>query len=208
MAGAGYGTSGAPVAGEVTLEQRSAALADVPGTKAAEQQLKDEEAVVGTNAGLVGYVAAPEHANKRWLVKKGTPVKTAMAAGGSVGIIPLVTREGDIWAKFVNGVLVTDVPEVIDWCDEHPQICRRSDDPATKGWATLQELSTRRANRERLLDPSDMNADETFPVGLGNGDGDLRDQAAKPGSAGGQLVESAETSKQAAEQERAARDVS
>ncbi len=208
MVGEGFGSSGAPAEGQVAPEQRKAATADQPGTQSAEQKFNSEAGtVVGEETGLVGFVSDPEHANKRWLVKAGTPIKTAMAAGGSVGVIPLVTREGDVWAKFVNGVLVTDDPVIITWCDEHPAICRRSDDPATKGWATLKELSVHRSNRERLLDPSDMNADESFPPGMANVAG-LRAEAAKVSSAGGQLVENAELSKQSAEQERAARDAS
>jgi hypothetical protein len=59
----------------------------------------------------------------------------------------------------------------------------------TKGWATLKELEARKANREKLLDASDMDADKTFPPGLVD---NLREQAAKPGSSGDQLVEQAE----------------
>lgn len=200
-----YDGSGAPEAGVVSPEARREAREDDADAQGAAQHFQREEVVVPPEEGLVAYVAAGEYANATYLIKAGEPVKAPLQAGGTIGIVPLVKRESDVWAKFINGVLVTDKPEVIKWCDEHPTICRRSDDPATKAWATLKDLQTHRANRERLHDPSEMDADASFPAGLTD---NLREQAAKPGSPGGRAVESAEITKQSVERERAASDPS
>lgn len=191
-----YGDSGAPVAGEVAPQAKQEARGDLQGRQAASEQLGEEKIDVTVEEGQVAYVAAAEHSNSAHLVEAGTLVKTALAPGNTSGIVPLVTREGDVWAKFINGVLVTDDSKVIAWCDEHTKICRRTTDPATKGWATLKDLSARKANREQLIDPSEMNADDTFPVGMVD---NLRAEAAKAGSPGSDLVEAAETSRQSIE---------
>jgi hypothetical protein len=185
-----YGNSGAPEAGVVTPQQRGEVTGALPDRQGAATQLQTEEVTASPiEEGLVGFVAAAEHATSDWLVEAGKLVKAPIPAGSTSGIVPLVRRDGDVWAKFSNGVLVTKDPKVIKWCDEHSKICRRSSDPVTKGWATLKELEARKANREKLLDASEMNADETFPPGLVD---NLREQAAKPGSSGDQLVGQAE----------------
>lgn len=196
----GYGDSGAPEMGTVTAEEKAADRPDSQGSVAAAGLLDKEDIAVEADDGLVSYVASDEHANSRWLVKPGDAIKTAIPAGVTTGIIPLVKREGDIWAKFVNGVMVTDVPEVIEWCSKNTDKCRRSDDPMTKGWATLKSLQARRANREQLVDPSEMNADEAFPADLA----EHIAQAAKSGSAGADAVDNAELTKKSIRDKRAA----
>jgi hypothetical protein len=66
----------------------------------------------------------------------------------------------------------------------------------TKGWATLKELQARKSNRERLVDPTELDADASYPVG-GHGNA-LAEQAAKPNSTGSKLVEAAEGARQQA----------
>jgi hypothetical protein len=194
-----YGDSGAPAGGEVSSEQRQEVTKDAPGVKAAHQQFEQEEVVAPTAESLVAYVAAGEHANSKFLVKAGEAVKGPASANTSPGVISLWRREGDIWAKFVNGVMVTDDPLVMAWCSKNPTICRRSDDPLTKSWATIKDLQTKKANRELLIDPSAMNADEDFPAGIFD---PSRGQGAKEDSPGGKAVAAAELSRQSAEQER------
>ncbi len=194
-----YGDSGAPEMGTVTAEQKAADRPDVQGSVAAAGLLDKEAIAVEADDNLVSYVAADTYANSRWLVKQGDIVKTAIPAGVTTGIVPLVTRIGDIWAKFTNGILVTDVAEVIEWCSRHTDICRRSDDPMTKGWATLKNLQTRKANREQLVDASEMNADEAFPADMVE---HIAAQAAKSGSAGAAVVENAELTKKSIRQQR------
>ncbi len=193
----GFGTSGAPEAGAPEQSERLDAP-DVAGAAQAAGQLEKEElAVEIEDTGMIAYVASATHANSRWLVRPGKVVATAVPAGVTTGIIPLVKRDGDIWAKFVNGVMVTEDPIVIKWCGENTDICRRSDDPMTKGWATLKNLQARKANREQLVDPSEMNADEAFHPG--NLQEHIAAQAAKSGSAGDTLVKNAELTKKSIE---------
>ncbi len=199
----GFGNSGAPEAGVVSPEQRQADAPDAQGAAAAAGKLDKDTIAVEADDGLVSYVAAAQHANSRWLVKAGEVVKTAIPAGVTTGIIPLVKREGDIWAKFINGVMVTDDPVVIDWCASHTTICRRSDDPSTKGWATLKGLQARKANREQLIDASEMDADEAFPADLTS---HIRNEAAKSGSPGSDAVENAELTKEGIREQRARAD--
>lgn len=201
MGQAEYGDSGAPEAGTVTAEQKDADRPDNQGAVAAAGLLEKEDIAVKDDDGMVAYVASDEYANSRWLVKPGDIVKTAMAAGSTTGIIPLVTRTGDIWAKFVGGIMVTDVKEVIEWCSLHTDICRRSDDPMTRSWATMKSLQTRKANREQLVDASEMNADEAFPADLTE---HIAAQAAKSGSVGSDAVDNAELTKASIRQQRVA----
>ncbi len=196
----GFGNSGAEELGAPTPQER-VDLPDNKGATAAASILEKEDVQVEADDGLIAYVAAAQHANSRWLVQAGETVKTAIPAGVTTGIIPLVKREGDIWAKFVNGVMVTDNEVVIDWCGKHTDICRRSDDPMTKGWATLKGLQARLANREQLIDPSEMNADEAFPAGLVD---HIVAQAAKPGSPGDAAVKNAELTKESIRQRQEA----
>ena len=191
----------APVAGTVSASERQDAHADLPGTQEAAQILGKEDTVVPADDGLVAFVAAEEFANSKWLVKAGTVVEAPPQVGGTIGIIPAVTRKGDIWVKFVNSVFVTDNPDAIQWCEENSTICRPESDPATKAWATLKSLQTRRANRERLLDPTEMDADQSFPVGSGKSA--LQEQVASPDSVGGKAVESARISRESIQQEQA-----
>ena len=202
MGNAGFGDSGAPTEGVVTAKQKGEVTDGVQGSQAASATFQKEADVAPADDGLVAYVAAEEYANSRYLVADGDPVKAPIAAGGTVGIIPLIRRDGDVWAKFVNKVLVTDDPAVIKWCDAHTKICRRTDDPMTKSWATMKSLQARRANRERLLDTSEMDADEAFPSGLVGGN--LQEQVAKPGSAGSDAVVNAEGAKESIVQSRTA----
>jgi hypothetical protein len=201
MGNSGFGDSGAPTRGEVSPQEKAEVTDGVQGAVSASSTFQEAEEVAPADEGLVAYVSAEEYANSRHLITPGTPIKAPIAAGGTVGIIPLIRRDGDIWARFVNSILVTDEPDVIAWCDAHTKICRRSSDPMTKSWATVKGLQARKANRDRILDSSEMDADEAFPPGIV---GRLQEQAAKPGSTGAKLVEDAETTKGSIEQARAA----
>ncbi len=97
------------------------------------------------------FVSSEEFHNTRFLAKAGVAVKAPILAGSTSGIVPLVTRDGDLFAEFHSGVLVTKVPEVIVWCEEHPSVCRDATDPRTPGWATLKAMQTSKANREAAL---------------------------------------------------------
>ena len=168
MVAAIFGDSGAPAEGIVSPEQRAEAAQVVAGSKEAAAVFNPADAVVTSpdDDELIAYVAAEAYANSRWLVKHGVAVKAPIGSGTTPGMIPLVKREGDVWVKFVNSVMVTKDPLVIAWCEENTDKCRRSDDPTTKGWATLKSLKASRANREKLIDTTEMDADAAFPPGL------------------------------------------
>lgn len=191
---AGVGNSGAPAAGSVSAEDRAASTASPEERSAGATLLKEE--IAPPDEGVLAYVASDEHANSRFLVKAGVPTQAAPVAGSTLGIPPLVNRVGDVWAIFTAGILVTDDPLVIKWCEENPTKCRRSDDPMTKSWATLKALSTDKANRERLVPTDEIDADAAFPPHAI--DHALAAQAAKEGSAGSEQVRNAEISRQSA----------
>lgn len=187
-----FGDSRAPQAGEVTAEQKEEQNF-TPVERAAHNALL-KESIDAPDDGVYAYVAADEHANSRFLVKAGKPTQVAAAAGSTSGIVPLVNRVGDIWAIFTAGILVTEDADVIKWCEARPHMCRRSDDPMTRSWATMKALSSHRANRERLVPTDEIDADIAFPaLGLQSG---LAEEAAKDGSAGAQQVRNAEISRQ------------
>lgn len=186
-----YGNSGAPAAGSVTAEERTGA-ASSPEEKAANAALLKEE-IAPSPEGVVAYVAADEFATSRFLVKAGEPKYRPQEGVTSPG---LRLREGDVWAVFTAGILVTEDPLVIAWCEDNPTKCRRSDDPMTKSWATLKGLSADKANRERLVPTDEIDADAAFPPHAL--DHALAAQAAKEGSTGSEQVRNAEISRQSA----------
>lgn len=189
-----YGDSGAPILGEIDDAERQRLTADAQAVNEVAEGMKDAE-VVPAPEGFVAYAAAAEFSNAEFLVKSGEPVPMPIQAGHSSSIRPLIRRDGDIKATFVEGVLATDDTLIIEWCDAHPTICRRTSDPMTKNWLNVKELQARLSTRERLVDPTEMNPDEAFPPG---GSGDIA-TASKLGSKGSQLVESAEGAKRQAE---------
>lgn len=95
---------------------------------------------------------APIEKNTKFLVKAGTMVR--FRDPNSPTGMRDAAREGDIWAQFSNGVIVSDVPEVIEWCLAHPEICRPADDPRAAAWAQLKERQQPTAEREAQLDPA------------------------------------------------------
>lgn len=200
-----YGDSGAPALGPVTPQERKTALEGAEERKAAATAL-DQASVAPPPEELrrmKSFVSAREHANASFLVKAGipTPLPAAFAAGSSVQ--PLARREGDKWAHFVGGILVTDDPDIIAWCEIHPKVCRDSANPMTKVWATIKDMQARLSNRDPMVDQSQLDADETVPPNMVG----VQAVAAKPGSTGSDLVGAAEASREATERrtsERAA----
>lgn len=62
---------------------------------------------------------APTYPNARFLIRPGTIQKVPYQLGAPMGIASMSGRDGDVWAKFVNGVLSTDDPEINAWCEAH-----------------------------------------------------------------------------------------
>ncbi len=92
---------------------------------------------------------APAHPNGKFLVRQGKLIQAPSPEGPRD-----IRREGDVWAKFTSGVLVTDDPDVIAWCEKHPELCRDAFDPETEVWAALIEAQRETATRGASLPPS------------------------------------------------------
>lgn len=61
---------------------------------------------------------APVHPNTRFLVRKGKNVEAPFQLG-SLGLKPVINRDGDLWVEFHSGVASTNDPEILDWLIAH-----------------------------------------------------------------------------------------
>lgn len=114
-------------------------------------------------AGFRCFVA-PAFVNSKFLAKAGKPVNVTTPDGRKF----TREREGDIWVKFSGGQLITDDPELIKWCVEHPNVCRDVADPQTDAWATIveaqQETSTKGAAIPKSLSVESILKGETTGI--------------------------------------------
>jgi len=118
--------------------------------------------------GFRAFVSTAAHANTKILVnpKGAKVVNAAPVAGAPLGLIPSIRRDGDIFANFTEGVLVTKDPQVIAWCEANPSICRDASDPRTRMWVSMKNMQTQTPSRDVTLDPTiDVDA-ELFPEGF------------------------------------------
>lgn len=175
--------STAPVA-DMTAEQRKEALSQM----AARDAVTAKAAVGIKVAQKAGHVPdpipglrvfiSPQHPNTSFLVKGGTLV-TFRDPNSPTGKRD-VSRDGDggdIWAEFHNGVLATDDPEVIAWCEAHgpyadlhvayhkekgtdPRrcqvrvgLCCDASNPMAEAWAEFKSAQVPLANREATMPP-------------------------------------------------------
>ncbi len=160
---------------------------DRPAVDEIRKQTEQEQITVeeAQNLGFRTFFACKEYANKRFLVTPGKVATFPLQPGMPPGITPVGRRDGDIWAQFVNGVLVTDDADVIAFCLAHPQVCRDANDVRTPGWAALKELQVKLNNREVAL-PKDMDVDSMmYPEGVDQVVGDALATAGAPGPDGG-----------------------
>jgi len=142
----------APALTPLTVEQEQERAQADSLRKEASAQLAEGKPIEAPNADEYRtFVAAEEYHNTRFLAHPGEAVKAPIVAGNTSGVVPLITRIGDLFAEFNSGVLVTKVTEVIAWCEAHPQVCRDATDPRTPGWATLKAMQVSKANREAAL---------------------------------------------------------
>lgn len=160
-------------AGEVSQEEQQTAA----------EQAQDESQISGKVAALQldPLDEAIEQGNRGFLAhRKFHNLKKLVTVGKVVSfpnpLSPMGVndrkRDGDIWVKFKEGLLVTKVPEVIEWCLRHPDVCRPSEDPTTAAWLNLKNAQTPRANSEATLGP-EMNVDKLFEAaGAGEALGD------------------------------------
>ena len=95
---------------------------------------------------------APGLLDARFVVKGGTVVQSP--ANAFSGGLPVdLRRDGDVVARFVNCILQTDDLDIIEWCVEHPDICRDANDPQAEAWATLKQMTIETSTKEATLPP-------------------------------------------------------
>ncbi len=149
-----YGDGSAPMHEDPSAKEKAAVTGVAEQRIASSEDLENKTLASKPNelAGFVAYVTYKKYAYATILAKAGTPVKAPMTAGTPLGLTPLSHREGDIKVKFVAGVCTTNVPEVILWCEEHKEVCRRADDPRTRAWEALKSSQVELGSREALID--------------------------------------------------------
>lgn len=98
------------------MEAKSASEA---GNKAAERLRSAalEGRVEREPNGMRSFVC-PTQPNTRFLVRAGD-VESAPYQQAALGLRPALSRQGDIWLKFVSGVCSTDDPIQIEWLEAH-----------------------------------------------------------------------------------------
>lgn len=131
----------------------------------AEQDIKEADLppIEGSERYKV-FVAPNDYANHQFLVKGGEVVYAPVTAATPTGTRPAIGREGDKWAVFRNGVCVTDDPEVIAWCESHPEVCKPINDPRVRAWVALRNAKTPTASSDPTL-PPDVDVDALFAEG-------------------------------------------
>jgi len=131
---------------------------------------------------------SPAHKNEKFLVQAG---KIVQAAPNSFsGGLPIdLRRDGDVWAEFHDGILLTEDPVVIAWCEANdgspipaiteddevtyePDICKDAEDPQARAWVALKEntleTSTKTASLPRDMDVGKVLRGEVEAISTGN----------------------------------------
>jgi len=162
-------------------EQRKEAQAQIAArnevtAKAAEgmKAARKEGRVPDPIPGLRVFIS-PQHPNTSFLIKAGTVIsfRDPNSPTGKRD----TAREGDIWAEFHSGVLATDDPEVIAWCEAHGPyadlhvayhkekgtdlrqcqaqvgLCCDASNPMAEAWAEFKSAQIPLANREATMPP-------------------------------------------------------
>jgi hypothetical protein len=111
---------------------------------------------------------APMFPQSRFLVRAGKVVQVPSPYGPWDK-----ERIGDIWVEFNDGILKTDNPEVIAWCEAHdgspigqdrkgntvyePDICKDAYDPQADAWAAIKEAQLETSTKAPRL-PKNLSA--------------------------------------------------
>lgn len=160
----------------------------------------DEAAVSGKRIApesTLRVFLSPQHPNTKYLVRVGKVL--SFKAQDSPSGMRDTAREGDVWAQFSGGVLATDDPIVIAWCEAHGpdedlhREYHRARDESTRGcraghgvccdakhpnaapWNEMKAHQIPTSSREATMAPS-MDIDALIkgaggPVGGGDGEG-------------------------------------
>ena len=148
--------------------------------------VKEGQAAAGMDAGIAsGKRIAPkttlrlflsaQHPNTKFLVTVGT-VEWFKAQDSPTGRRD-TGREGDVWAQFSGGMLATDDPVVIEWCEAHGPnedlhreyhrardestrgcraghgVCCDAKDPNAAAWVAMKDAQVPNASREATMSP-------------------------------------------------------
>ena len=162
-------------------DQRKEALAQIAARNAVEAKAaagmktaRKEGRVPDPIPGLRVFIS-PQHPNTSFLIKAGV-VMSFRDPNSPTGKRD-TARDGDIFAEFHNGVLATDDPEVISWCEAHgpyedlhvtyhreketdPRRCQArvglccdASNPMAEAWAEFKAAQVPLANREATMPP-------------------------------------------------------
>lgn len=144
---------GAPIMGEVDREEQQALAGQRAKVEQAAKRLGEQpvEPIEEETRRKYRVFVAPIHKNARFLVKPGKLVQ--FRDPNSPTGTRDARRDGDVWAVFAGGVLVTDNPTIIAWCEKSTEICRDADDPRTEAWAMLKEGQVPTSTRDPLINP-------------------------------------------------------
>jgi hypothetical protein len=139
---------------EVDPSQAAAAARDAATVKQAAARLAESNVSVPAEEArrFRTFVAAAQYRNHKFLIKRGQVVqfRDPNSPTGSRD----ARREGDKFARFAGGVLVTDDADIITWCEQNRKVCRDATDPRAAAWAQLKEGQIDLAARERVIDGS------------------------------------------------------
>jgi hypothetical protein len=201
---------------ELTEEERKEALAQASATIAAQEKAAEgikEAARSGRRPPpetTLRVFLCPKEPNTTFLVKAGAMVsfRDPNSPTGKRD----AQRDGDIFARFVNGVLATDDPVVIEWCEGHGPdaeahkeyhrkvgtnaractvghgLCCDAQNPQAEVWAEFKSAQVPTATREATM-PTGIDVDAILTGGQLKG---------HTGGEGTRLVQAAEATRKAA----------
>lgn len=151
---------------------------------------RNGQVVRNTDPNAPRSFVSPTFPNSKFLVKAGV-LQTAPYQQAALGMIPAISRTGDVWVRFVASVCTTNDPLIISWLEAHsgnPEmhlayheqnggvdarscgtpigLCREQG-PGIDDWFKIKQAQMDFAHRNHGLDPSiDIDAllDGTHPA--------------------------------------------
>lgn len=199
-------TGGAPAPLE---DSRAGAAEGEARTASAEKAATGMDAAIATGKriapkGTLRLFLSAQHPNTKFLVQVGE-VQSFKAQDSPTGRRD-TNREGDVWAQFSGGMLATNDPIVVEWCEAHGPdedlhreyhrareestracraghgVCCDAADPNAAHWVAMKDAQIPNASREATMSPG-MDVDGLLqgktvsgPVG---GEGDRLVEAAR-----------------------------
>lgn len=139
------------VEGKAAEVARAVAAEEEDLAERAQEELRKVRQKKGT-AALKKYRAFvnPTKPNTSFLVKPGELVR--LRDQNSPTGYRDTMREGDVRAVFTSGVLVTNDPVIIAWCEANPDKCRDANLAGTEFWFNVRQAQIPLANRDPSLD--------------------------------------------------------